>query len=182
MTLITQVNEFGDIKPERLYLIIFHADKKPPHLGLIWNKLYFSLTIKGSEIEIPIDEKLEIINKRKIPCLFVEIKTREESSFLLKELNEVFNSYPPLTNKTSCLEPIAEFFLKTFQLRADFPLLHGLIEVLQKQRLIVECFSMNLKLTETKTFELPAYDTSIVSERIARLSLLEKNKLTLPKY
>lgn len=176
MTLIKQVNEFGEIKPDKLYLIIFHADKKPPHLGLIWNKLYFSLTIKGSEIEIPIDEKLEIIGKRKIPCLFLEIETPKASRFLLKELKEVFNSYPPLTNKTSCLEPIADFFYKIFQLRADSPLLHGMIDALQKQHLLIESFSLHLRLTNNKTFELPAYDANIISKRINRLSLLEKTK------
>jgi len=176
MTLIPQVNEFGEIKPDKLYLIIFHADKKPPHLGLIFNKLYFSLTVKGSEIEIPIDEKLEIINKRKIPCLFLEIKTANKSGFLLKELNEIFNSYPPLTNKTSCLEPIAEFFYKIFQLRADSPLLHGMIESLQKRELIMENSAIYLKIPENKTVELPEYNATTVSERINRLSFLEKTK------
>jgi hypothetical protein len=176
MTLIKQVNEFGEIKPDKLYLIIFHADKKPPHLGLIWNKLYFSLTIKGSEIEIPFDEKLELINKRSIPCLFLEIKTADKSSFLLKELTEIFSSYPPLTNKTSCLEPIGEFFYKIFQLKAEAPLLHGMIDALQKQQLIIESFSLHLKRTDNKTFELPPYDAGEVSERIRRLILLEQNR------
>jgi len=176
MTLITQVNEFGNIKSDKIYFIIFHADKKPPHLGIVWNQLYFSLTIKGAEIEIPFDEKLVLINKRKIPCLFVEIKTPEESSFLLEELKEIFISYPPLTNKTSCLEPIAEFFYKIFQLRADSPLLHGMIEALQKQELIIESSAIYLKIPENKTFELPIYNASIVSERINRLSFLEKTK------
>jgi hypothetical protein len=174
MTLIKQVNEFGEIKPEKLYLIIFHADKKPPHLGLIWNKLYFSLTIKGSEIEIPFDEKLELINKRSIPCLFLEIKTADNSSFLLKELKEIFSSYPPLTNKTSCLEPIGEFFYKIFQLKAEAPLLHGMIVALQKQHLIIESFSLHLKLMDNRTFELAPYDAVEVSARIRRLLLLEK--------
>lgn len=176
MTLFTQVNEFGEIKPDKLYLIIIHADKKPPHLGIIWNQLYFSLTVKGSEVEIPVEEKLDILNKRKIPCLLVEIKAPEESNFFLNELTEIFNSYPPLTNKTSCLEPIAEFFYKILQLKTEAPLLHGMIEALQKQHLLIESFSLHLKLTNNKTFELPAYDANIISERINRLSLLEKTK------
>ena len=176
MTLFTQVNEFGEIKPDKLYLIIIHADKKPPHLGIIWNQLYFSLTVKGSEVEIPVEEKLEILNKRKIPCLLMEIKTPEESNFFLNELTEIFSSYPPLTNKTSCLEPIAEFFYKILQLKTEAPLLHGMIEALQKQHLISESFSLHLKLTNNRTFELPAYNAIEVSERIRRLRLLEINK------
>ena len=94
----------------------------------------------------------------------------------MNELTEIFNSYPPLTNKTSCLEPIGEFFYKILQLKTEAPLLHGMIEALQKQHLIIECFSMHLKLPDNRTFELPAYNANEVSERIRRLRLLEINK------
>jgi hypothetical protein len=178
MTSISQIKTFNGIKSENLYLIIIHADKIPPHLGIIYNSLYFSLTAKGKEMGIPINEKLAIINKRKIPCLFLDLKTKEISKDLLFELKDVFNTSAPLTNKTTCLAPIVVYFFRIYKLIPNAPLLHGLIDTLKQKELIDNCFALHLRLLNNNIFELPSYNITSVLERIIRIEELNKKRTT----
>jgi hypothetical protein len=176
MTIISNVKVLEEIKQNKLYLIIIHADKKPPHLGIICNRLYFSLTVKGSEIGIPINDKLDIIYRRKIPCILLEIITKEVSSFYQDILREIFNKYAPLKNTNTCLAPINEFLNYAFQLMPEAPLLHGLIAALEKQNLISERLSIHLNLSKNKIFEIPSYDINFVFDRIKRLNETETRR------
>jgi hypothetical protein len=174
MTLLAHLKPLGELKPDILYVVIFHANRKPPHIGIVWNQLYFSSTVKGSEVAIPFGSKQEVINKRKIPCILLGLKKPEMPLIVLNELMKVFNERTSISTSNTCLSPITVFLNKLYQLKPSAPLLHGLIEALQKRSLIEETFSIHLKPDVNDSFELPEYDAEMVSMRISRLLHHEK--------
>jgi len=177
MVSLSPIKLFEEIKPATLYLIIFHADKKPPHVGLVWNLRYFSLTVKGKEVDLPFEEKLQLIEKRKIPCLILELRAPKEHTELQNQLVNIFEASSPLSDKISCLAPISNFFENVFHLKLALPLLHGLLQVLIEKELIKENFALHLTLPKNRIFDLPDYDAGNVSERINRFRLLEKKRI-----
>jgi hypothetical protein len=178
MTLLYHLQAFEKFRPDTLYLIIFHADKKPPHIGLVWNLRYFSLTTKGFEVDLPVEEKLLIVEKRKIPCLIIELKATVHDSNNATNLLKIFKSYGPLKPNDTCIAPITEYLESIYKVKLTGVLLHGLISELQKHALIERNYALHLLFSKTNTYELPQYDKSQITMRINRLILLDNKKLT----
>lgn len=55
-------------------LVILHANRIPPHIGLLINGNYNSLTIKGHELNVNIEALLKTISQKKIESVFIELK------------------------------------------------------------------------------------------------------------
>ena len=47
------------------WLVILHANRIPPHIGLLINGNYNSLTIKGHELNVSIEALLKTISQKK---------------------------------------------------------------------------------------------------------------------
>lgn len=56
------------------WLVILHASRTPPHIGILINGNYNSLTIKGHELNIEINVLLKMIQQKKNRNTFCEIK------------------------------------------------------------------------------------------------------------
>ena len=53
------------------WLVILHASRTPPHIGVLIDGNYNSLTIKGHELDININVLLKTIQQKKLkPYLF----------------------------------------------------------------------------------------------------------------
>ena len=62
-----------------IWLVVLHANRIPPHIGLMINGNYNSLTIKGHELNVSSEALLKIISQKKIEKCFY--KNKKESCF-----------------------------------------------------------------------------------------------------
>ncbi|MBL4624508.1 MAG: hypothetical protein JKY42_05150 [Flavobacteriales bacterium] len=85
-----------------LYLVILHANDTPPHLGLIYNRQYFSLTVKGQALD-DIEVLNKLIQRKQIKTLFFRLSDRENE---LSTIMEAFVEKERVKGNITCLLPI----------------------------------------------------------------------------
>lgn len=139
---------------------VLHADKIPPHIGISVNGLFFSLKANGKDIAAPIDNVIDVINRREIMLLCFSL------SDVLSEkvVADSFNLYDKtIPNKITCLNPIKNV------LRHDKPTkIVELLSLLEKEGRIFNVFGLNI----SNDFSgIKDYDVADIHER---LTLLDK--------
>lgn len=139
---------------------VLHADKIPPHIGISVNGLFFSLKANGKDMAAPIDNVLDVINRREIMLLCFSL------SDVLSEkvVADSFNLYDKtIPNKITCLNPIKNV------LRHDKPTkIVELLSLLEKEGRIFNVFGLNI----SNDFSgIKDYDVADIHER---LTLLDK--------
>lgn len=99
-----------DIEPFNSYvglnsalLWVLHADKIPPHIGLSYNGLFYSLKANGKDEGVSIESLIEIVNRRRISTLCFELNSSVESDSIIKEFRRFDRTIP---NEITCLIPI----------------------------------------------------------------------------
>ena len=105
---------FVDFEVDKTYLVLFNVDKIPPHLGIIKNKKYYSITIKETEIGLNEKAIINLIARKKIPTIIIAINDR---------LNNIEAYYSKYSNRVkesiSCLKPIKEYFAEQNEFKSD---------------------------------------------------------------
>ncbi len=90
---------------QKALLWVWHADKIPPHIGFSINGNYFSLKANGRDVNVPVDSIVELIHKKKIPTLAIQLDI-----YITNDVVEVeflkFAKTVPL--QITCLEPIKQ--------------------------------------------------------------------------
>lgn len=151
-----------------IYLVILHANRIPPHIGMIAGKKYHSLTVKGQEINYSIETLLKNIRIRKIPSLFIKLKKHPVLS--LDFLSESFILNIQQFNKVesgeaTCLSPVKLFFEENFDLSSDQSnFIFELLPILEKRKLIESTYSLFI---EHEEFELPVYSMEELEREIS---------------
>lgn len=155
---------------DSLYLLILHTDKQPVHLTLVVEHLFYSLTYKNCDSDLPIEKILKMIHIKKIPCLWIKLK---QPSILLYSENasEIFNQFPPLQAKQSCLDPIWQILQVHYKIPHGKPLVFGLLDSLFEHQLIEQISSSFLPNSESGNFTMKRYDIDVVEDRIMKLQL-----------
>lgn len=95
------------------WLVLLHASRIPPHIGLMINGNYNSLTIKERELNVKLEALLKIISQKKIETLFVKIIKHQVFSeeFQLLTFQEQPKQFTVVKeNEATCLSPIKLFF------------------------------------------------------------------------
>jgi hypothetical protein len=154
------------------WLVILHASRTPPHIGVLINGNYNSLTIKGHELNIDINVLLKTIQQKKIETLFIKLKEhpvfssdyqREICQYYIQQFTQV------KVNEASCLSPI-KLFLQEFYAVQEHKeeLLFELIERLKQNQYISLTLGLNIdeKLDE-HDFSLPMYSNKQLQEIIS---------------
>ena len=119
------------------YLCIWHANKIPPHIGILIDGFYFSLKVKGKDTSIPVNEIVKIINRKGICTLFVEV----QSEVVKSRIMDVFSKYSNAeAYKFSCLTPIAE----VFDANQNVHMLADLLNSFKEKNQIGKVFGLNL--------------------------------------
>ena len=159
------------------YLLILHADKQPVHLTWVVEHLFYSLTYKKCDLDLPIEKILKMIHMKKIPCLWIKLK---QPSIHLNSVNasEIFKQFPPLQAKQSCLDPIWQILQVNYKIPQGKPLVFGLLESLSEHLLIEQISSSFLPNSESGNFSLKRYEIDVVEDRIMKLqhfSSIRKN-------
>lgn len=153
------------------WLIILHASRTPPHIGILIDGNYNSLTIKGHELDIRINILQKTIQQKKIETLFV--KLQQHPVFSSNYQKEICQHYirqfsQVKANEASCLSPI-KLFLQEFYALAEnkHELLFELIERLKQNQYISLTLGLNiLHKLEDGEFSLPMYSNEDLQEII----------------
>lgn len=93
------------IRSDRIYIIVFHAHKIPPHLGIIANKNFYSWKASGSDIGLSIDKVLHLIDRKNIATLIIDLG---EYSVKTNVHQHFSASSAGIQSGMTCLSPINE--------------------------------------------------------------------------
>lgn len=144
------------------WLVILHASRIPPHIGLAIDGNYNSLTIKGHELNVSIEVLLKTIQQKKIEALFIQLKKHPVfSSEYQKEISQLyiqqFTQVKP--NEASCLSPVKLFLQEFYAVSlVENELLFELMERLKQNQYITAIVEFNLQdKINGDEFSLPVY-------------------------
>ncbi len=164
------------ISPEELnsglWLVMAGVDDIPPHIALLNDGSYYSISAKKVDIGTPLETFLKAISRRSVPALFIKFHESSPQGEGLggadKGLGGVFQRYPTLGNgEHSCLWPIRDFFAKTFSEKySKATLVFELLAMAETDNLIVECKSLFLESAIKGTVTLPKYTHEQIREKI----------------
>lgn len=146
------------------YLLLIDPHNVPPHLGILKDGFYYSLSVKGVELEKEGGALLSALKKKGKEVLLIGISLTVDSPSLHSSFQAYEGSEPPYS---SCLEPI----LDRCSVRdpTDGPgTVHDLIETLRKgDRLAPPHFLMG-KESRGGHFRIPAYEEEDVKAHLRR--------------
>lgn len=151
------------------WLVILHAQRVPPHIGILIDGNYNSLTIKGQELEVSTEALLKTIHQRKIKTLFIELIKHPVFSgeYQLRVFQEQVKQFGMVKqNEATCLNPVKlfleEFYALSYQANE---LLFELAQRLVANAYIKSVAALNTELT-ANGFELPIYTKETLQLRI----------------
>lgn len=154
------------------WLVILHASRIPPHVGLMIDGNYNSLTIKERELNVSSLALLKTISQKKIEALFLKLvkhpvfSTDHQLHIFQEQLNQ-FSAVKP--NEATCLSPLKLFFEEFYAIKnVKDRLFYDFVDELYGNDYISEAIGMNLPETENKIFQLPHYTNEELHERIAK--------------
>lgn len=149
-----------------LYIAVIHATRIPPHIGLIADKHYNSLTIKGQNINTSVATLIKNSVIRKIPSLFIKIKPHNTfSEQYLKEhfITNVQQFQRVDTGIATCLSPIKLFFEETYDVSMNnINYLYELLPKLHSEGLIEGATSLFID----EDYQLPIYTSAEINAGI----------------
>lgn len=167
------ISDFEDKKElyKNTWLVILHATRTPPHIGILIDGNYNSLTIKGHELNVNIDILLRTIQQKKIETLFIQLKKHPVfSSSYQKEICQLYIQKFPYVkdNVASCLNPIKLFLDEFYAIKEkNQELLFELIERIKENDFISHTWSLNIdKHLENNHFSLPIYSNKLLQKII----------------
>jgi hypothetical protein len=153
-----------------IYLVLLNADRVPPHIGIMIDNEYHSLTVKGQELNVSGNALLKNIGLRKIATIFIKIK--KHPVFSNDHLNQSFIEQVKLfdrvnTERNTCLSPIKLFFEEYYAInREKIHLLFDLLDELKRNDFIEETCGMNLGETKGTIFYLQSYNEVELKKKI----------------
>ncbi len=155
------------------WIVVMHASRIPPHVGILINGSYNSLTIKGHETDIDLVVLLKTIQQKKIETIFIKLKKHPVFSLdYQKEICQIqikqFTQVKP--NEASCLSPVKlflnEFYVVSIQ---EFELLYELIERLKQNDYIDKVLGLNIEdKIKSNQFFFPLYTYDELQEVIIK--------------
>lgn len=150
-----------------IFIAVIHATRIPPHIGMIVDKSYHSLSIKGQDINTPIAALIKNSNIRKIPTLFIKIKSHPTfSSTYMREhfITNVQQFERVDVGVATCLSPIKLFFEEVYGISMkQVNYLYELLPVLETEGLIETISTLHIDETN---YQLPAYTNKEINAGI----------------
>ncbi len=153
------------------WLVILHASRIPPHIGVLINATYNSLTIKGHELNISLAVLQKTIQQKKIETLFIPLKKHPvfSLSYQFEILQYHIQQFTQVNQSTTCLSPVKLFLQEFYAIPFnENELLFELMERLKQNDYIEKGIALNLKqtLTAPQEFTLPMYNITQLQEVI----------------
>jgi hypothetical protein len=153
-----------------VYIAVVHATRIPPHIGLIIDGKYHSLTVKGRDINTSVNALIKNSVQRKIPTLFIKIKSHSTFSdaYLKEHFITNIQQFPKVDiGIATCLSPIKLFFSETYNMTMDnVNYLFELIPALYAEQLIESASALYI---EQQEFNLPVYTKTEINKGISEV-------------
>jgi hypothetical protein len=141
------------------FIWLIHANKTPPHIGISNHGRYYSLKMDGKDHDSDVDVVFELLKKKKIVTLWVEINSELDAT----QVDSTFSNYTSCAeNNCSCLSPIQKIYSHSKSKAVIFDLL----EELNEKNDIKQIFGLNIP-PDFKGLE--PYEYSAVVNRLNRL-------------
>jgi len=158
-----------------LWLVLAGLKDVPPHIALILDGKYYSVSVRNVKAGEPVDKFLKAISRNSLPTLFVSIKAPLHTEFKGGGLQEIFESYTALGNgEHTCHWPIRDFFAKAFSHEfAKVDLVFELLALAQHNNMLNDCKSIYVNKT-TSVVVLPKYTAKHIRTKIN--SILKVNE------
>ncbi|MGQ0829451.1 MAG: hypothetical protein ACT4ON_13765 [Bacteroidota bacterium] len=154
-----------------IYIAVLHATRIPPHIGLIIDKHYHSLTIKGQDINTSVNALIKNSQIRKIPSLFIKVKPHPTFSELyMKEhfITNVQQFQRVDSGVATCLSPIKLFFDEVYGVSMEnINYLFELLPKLHSEELIEHTSS----LFTDGNYQLPVYAAAEIDAGIEQVRM-----------
>jgi hypothetical protein len=151
------------------WLVLLHANRIPPHVGLLIGGAYNSLTIKGHELDVSVEVLLKTIIQKKINAIFIKVVNHPvfSADYQLQTFKEMIKNYDKVKPfEATCLSPIKEFFQYFYALAADDrELLFSFLERLNQNSYLELAMSQNFTLNK-HVIEIPFYTAEQLHEKI----------------
>ena len=156
-----------------IYLVVTEATRTPPHIGMMVNGNFSSLTVKGNETNIAMGVLYKNIQLRKIPALFIRIKDHPVFSYYF--LNELLISCVTDHKRVeaegaTCLSPVKVFLKEAYHLNlSSINFLFELMPLLEQNDL-VDGIAMFINPSENSNkFTLPFYSREEINFEIEKV-------------
>lgn len=153
------------------WLVILHASRIPPHVGLMIDGNYNSLTIKEREMNVKVEALLKTIANKRIESLFLKLvkhpvfSSDHQLSIFQEQLNQ-FSSVKP--NEATCLSPLKLFFQEFYAVQNNVnQLFYDFADELFQNDYIMQAIGFNMINSENNTITLPHYTNEQLQQRIA---------------
>lgn len=149
-------------------IVLHKIENIPPHVALLHNGMYYSLSVKGAKVDIPFAQFYEEVQRLKKSCVLIEIHV----PFYIPSPVGEFDSLPPLSSQNfiTCLTPIKEWLVNGMDeevseqlIEAEF--VFNLIEVLQREGSVEQVYAAFVNDGELK---LPTYTWQDIMDEISR--------------
>ena len=151
------------------WLVVLNANRIPPHVGLLINGNYNSLTIKGHELNVTLEALLKMISQKKIQSLFIKLKKHPVFSLdhQLEMFQETIKDFESVKqNEATCLSPIKLFFQEFYAVKIDNnELFFDFVKRLNHNSYLEFASSINFEL-DKDILELPFYSIEQLNEQI----------------
>ena len=156
-----------------LWIVVLHACRIPPHVGLLFNGNYFSLNLKGVEKNIDLSVLLRTIELQNIKSVFFKVK--KHPVFSVDYLKEVFendlSNYQKVTTDNTCFKPVKLFFEEHY-LFCSQPInfLFELFSPLITNEMIEKTIALNLKEQIVEgNFTFNNYNAKDINDKLASI-------------
>jgi len=150
------------------WMVILHAQRMPPHVGLLFNGNYNSLTIKEAELNINSTVLLKTLSQKKIKSVFIKIVSHPV--FSIDHQRDVFQEELRKAGaveqfKSTCLSPVKTFFKEFYGIQSPpNELLFDFMKQLTENGYIDYAMPVNMELDEG--LELPFYTVEELNDKI----------------
>lgn len=155
-----------------VWLCLLHASRIPPHVGLMINGNYNSLTIKDREMNVASVALLKTISQKKIESLFIKLVKHpvfsdEHQLNIFQEQLQQFTSVKPY--EASCLSPIKLFAEEFYALPCnEEELVFDFVDRLNDNDYITEVVGLNIKeMNNENVFTFKTYNHAQLQELIS---------------
>ena len=152
-----------------LFICILHVKRVPPHIGIIIDGKYHSLTIKGIEPNIAISTLQRTIQQQKIESVFLKIAPHPvfSNDHMNSMFLEILKKYPQIrSDEVTCLSPLKDFFDEFYAINSSKnDIIIDLLKRMTANNFIIQAYSLNLSL-ENNTLSIPVYSQQELNEKI----------------
>lgn len=170
MAIIKNIQPLTELDKKTTYLVLI-SPEKIPHLAIVENDKYYSLTHKKAVIGDDFESYLRFFKQSQRKILLIEVKLELSKA----KIEDVFKRFSKAAvNDNTCLAPIKSYLFK--ESKANF--VYELVPELQEKKLIGQSFHINMDedIDESKQYQLRKYTKDDIFSYIDSLNKKYANR------